>query len=109
MTVISRDQNGVPVSEITRLYAEKRYNELMWLGCGGPSELQHYLKVGRSTSASGWSRFRLQTEGETLRRYRISSWPLQLCITDLSPTIPRRVDQAQEAARVRRGIRLTRL
>ena len=27
MRVISRDQNGVPVSEITRLYAEKRYNE----------------------------------------------------------------------------------
>jgi MOSC domain-containing protein YiiM len=25
MRVISRDQNGVPVSEIARLYAEKRY------------------------------------------------------------------------------------
>jgi len=27
MTVISRDPNGVPVSEITRLYAEKRYSD----------------------------------------------------------------------------------
>ena len=26
MKVISRDPNGVPVSEITRLYAEKRYS-----------------------------------------------------------------------------------
>jgi MOSC domain-containing protein YiiM len=27
MRVITRDQNGVPVSEITRLYAEKRYSD----------------------------------------------------------------------------------
>ncbi len=27
MRVISRDPNGVPVSEITRLYAEKRYSD----------------------------------------------------------------------------------
>jgi hypothetical protein len=28
MSVISRDPNGVPVSEITRLYAAKKYSEL---------------------------------------------------------------------------------
>ena len=33
MRVISRDQNGVPVSEITRLYAEKRYSnaDVTWV------------------------------------------------------------------------------
>jgi MOSC domain-containing protein YiiM len=33
MTIISRDLNGVPVSEITRLYAEKRYSntDVAWV------------------------------------------------------------------------------
>jgi MOSC domain-containing protein YiiM len=33
MTVISRDPNGVPVSEVTRLYAEKRYSsaDVAWV------------------------------------------------------------------------------
>jgi hypothetical protein len=32
---------------------------LTWLGCGELSESQHYRKAGRSTSDSGWIRFRL--------------------------------------------------
>ncbi len=46
----------------------------MWLGCSVPSELQPYLKVGRSTSASGWSRVRPYAEGEMAIRPSI---PLQ--------------------------------
>ena len=53
MKVISRDPNGVPVSEITRLYAEKRYGsaEVAWVQRA--LRVAACRKVGRSTSASG--------------------------------------------------------
>lgn len=59
MRVISREPNGVAVSEITRVYAEKRYSnaDVTWV--------RRALRVGalpeswRSTCATGWSKFRL--------------------------------------------------
>lgn len=54
--VIDRDPNGVPVSEITRLYAERRYGPSDVISVQRACELRHCQRVGRSTSEGGWRR-----------------------------------------------------
>jgi MOSC domain-containing protein YiiM len=56
--VISRDENAVPVSEITRLYIAKRYDD------GDVKSLRRALRVG--ALPDGWKQY----FGERLERAR---------------------------------------
>jgi MOSC domain-containing protein YiiM len=65
MRVISRDSSGVPVSEITRLYAEKRYSDADVAWVRRALHVAELPEVGRSTSDSGWSGCRLLAESRS--------------------------------------------
>ena len=57
--VIARDPNAVPVSEITRLYIAKRYEQEDVMSVRRAlrvAELPHCRRVGRRTSGSGYRR-----------------------------------------------------
>ena len=57
ITVMSRDPNAVPVSEITRLFLAKDSAPTTSARRGEPCELQLYPTVGKTTSESGIRRF----------------------------------------------------
>src|SRR5437867_3268030 len=78
--VIARDPNGVPVSEITHCILRKGTRTRMLRQLTAPCELQFCLRVGSSTSDSGWRRSRSKPTNRWPARLNFQAEPSSIAL-----------------------------